>query len=74
VFKDRIPADLLPIAATEGLILTVAGAHVGTVVYWGGHAQEGERHLCFLARDLASVLAALLADEPSPRPLSHTLM
>jgi hypothetical protein len=70
VFGDRIPADLLPIATTEGvdkICLRVAGARVGAIFYWDGHARGGERNLYLLADDFTSFLSSLHADEHSPR-------
>jgi hypothetical protein len=71
VLGDRIPAELLPIATTEGVdkvCLWVAGSRTGEVVYWDGHARAGEHDLYFLADDLASFISSLYADEASPRP------
>jgi len=69
VFRDRIPADLLPIATTEGtdkICLAVGTERTGTVFYWDGHARAGQRSLYFLADDFASFLSSLHADELSP--------
>jgi len=69
VFKDRIPAGLLPIATTEGadkICLAVVTERPGPVFYWDGHAQTGQQSLYFLADDFASFLAALRSDELSP--------
>ncbi|MFL5359293.1 SMI1/KNR4 family protein [Archangium sp.] len=70
VFRDRIPADLLPIATTEGIdkiCLCVAGGRTGAICYWDGHARVGERSLYFLADDFTSFISSLHADELSPR-------
>jgi hypothetical protein len=70
VFGDRIPADLLPIATTEGIdkvCLAVAGEHTGAIFYWDGHARGGERNFYLLADDFVSFIASLYADESSPR-------
>ncbi|PTL84233.1 SMI1/KNR4 family protein [Vitiosangium sp. GDMCC 1.1324] len=70
VFGDRIPADLLPIATTEGIdkiCLLIAGSRTGAIFYWDGHARAGERNLYFLANDFASFISSLYADEDSPR-------
>jgi hypothetical protein len=70
VFRDRIPADLLPIATTEGadkICLRVAGERTGAIFFWDGHARAGERNLYVLAEDFASFVASLHADELSPR-------
>lgn len=69
VFRDRIPAGLLPIATTEGtdkICLAVGRERPGTVFYWDGNAQAGERNLHVLADDFASFLSSLQADELSP--------
>lgn len=69
VFGDRIPAGLLPVGTTEGvdkICLFVQGEQAGAVVYWDGHAREGERNLYFLAEDFASFLSSLHADDLSP--------
>lgn len=69
VFGERIPADLLPIATTEGIdkiCLCVAGSRAGALYYWDGHARAGERDLYFLADDFASFISSLHADEMSP--------
>jgi hypothetical protein len=69
VFGDRIPADLLPIATTEGIdkiCLSVGGKQPGAIFYWDGHARAGERNLYFLADDFASFVSSLHADEISP--------
>jgi hypothetical protein len=70
VFRDRIPANLLPIATTEGadkICLSITGGQPGRIFYWDGHARAGERSLHFLADDFASFTASLHADEVSPR-------
>ena len=70
VFRDRIPAALLPIATTEGvdkICLRVAGGQTGAIFYWDGHARAGKRNLYFLADDFASFVSSLHADEVSPR-------
>ncbi len=70
VFRGRIPADLLPIATTEGadkICLSVSDDRSGAVFYWDGHAREGDRNLYFLARDFSSFISTLHADELSPR-------
>jgi hypothetical protein len=69
VFRDRIPAGLLPIATTEGtdkICLSVREEQAGSVFYWDGHAQAGQRSLYFLADDFALLLSSLQADELSP--------
>ncbi|MDY7228506.1 SMI1/KNR4 family protein [Hyalangium rubrum] len=71
VFRDRIPAGLLPIATTEGadkLCLSIAGEHPGAIFYWDGYAPAGERNLYRLAEDFTAFLSSLHADELSPRP------
>lgn len=70
VFRERLPAGLLPIATTEGadkICLVVTGKPLGQVVYWDGHARADERSLYFLADDFASFGSSLHADELSPR-------
>jgi hypothetical protein len=70
VFKDRVPSSLLPIATTEGadlMCLEVGGERAGRLFYWDGHARADARSLYLLANDFASALAALYADELSPR-------
>jgi SMI1/KNR4 family protein SUKH-1 len=65
VLGDRIPADLLPIATTEGvgkICLCVAGSRTGELFYWDGHARAGEHNLYFLADDFASFISSLYAD------------
>jgi len=69
VFQQRLPANLLPIATTEGadkICLSVAGEREGAVFYWDGYAQPGERNLYFLSPDFASFMSALQFDELSP--------
>ncbi len=69
VFRERIPAGLLPIATTEGvdkICLSVAGVRAGALFYWDGYARAGERNLYFLAKDFASFISSLQADELSP--------
>jgi len=73
VFRDRIPASLLPIATTEGadqVCLSVTGERAGAIFYWDGYARAGERNLYFLANDFASFIASLQKDELSPRILA----
>ncbi|MGZ3460387.1 MAG: SMI1/KNR4 family protein [Archangium sp.] len=68
-FGDRIPANLLPIATTEGIdkiCLSVTGHRTGAIFYWDGHARAGERNLYPLADDFASFISSLHADEVSP--------
>jgi hypothetical protein len=70
VFRDRLPAGLLPIATTEGtdkICLAVAGEQSGRVFYWDGHARAGSPNLYSLADDWTSFIASLRADELSPR-------
>jgi SMI1 / KNR4 family (SUKH-1) len=70
VFRDRIPADLLPIATTEGadkVCVLIAGERAGAIFYWDGHAPAGEYNLYALADDFASFIASLHADALSPR-------
>jgi hypothetical protein len=70
VFRDRLPADLLAIATTEGadkICLVVAGSRAGTIRYWDGHARPGERNLYLLADDFSSFISSLRSDEVSPR-------
>jgi prepilin-type processing-associated H-X9-DG protein len=70
VFRERLPAELLAIATTEGtdkICLGVAGGRTGTIVYWDGHARTGERNLYFLADAFSSFISSLRADEVSPR-------
>jgi hypothetical protein len=69
VFRDRLPADLLPIATTEGadkICLAVAGERAGAIFYWDAHARGGERNLYLLAEDFDSFISTLRADELSP--------
>jgi hypothetical protein len=69
VFRDRLPAGLLPIATTEGadkICLSVAGEQSGKVFYWDGHARAGTPNLYFLADDVTSFLTSLRADALSP--------
>ncbi len=70
MFKDRLPADLLPIATTEGvdkICLGVAGESAGAIFYWDGHARPGERSLYLVAESFASFISSLHTDELSPR-------
>ncbi len=70
VFRDRVPADLLPIATTEGadkLCMLMTGARAGAIFYWDGHAQAGDSNLYALADDFAAFIASLHADALSPR-------
>lgn len=70
VFRERIPAGLLPIATTEGtdkVCLSVTGERAGAVFYWDGHASLGERNVYWLAGDFTSFLSLLHADELSPK-------
>jgi hypothetical protein len=74
VFRDRIPAQLLPIATTEGtdkICLSVAGESEGAILYWDGYARAGERNLYVLAKDFSSFLSSLSADELSPGSSFH---
>jgi SMI1 / KNR4 family (SUKH-1) len=69
VFRDRIPASLIPIATTEGsdkICLSVAGERAGAIWYWDGYARAGERNLYLLADDFSSFLSSLHSDELSP--------
>lgn len=69
VFRDRLPAGLLPIATTEGvdkICLSVVGGQEGAIFYWDGHARVGERSLYLLAPDFSSFIASLQRDELSP--------
>jgi hypothetical protein len=74
VFGERIPANLLPIATTEGtdkVCICVSGDRAGAVFYWDGHARAGESSLYLLTDDFASFISSLHADEVSPgRPAS----
>jgi len=69
VFQQRLPANLVPIATTEGtdkICLSVAGEREGAIFYWDGHAQPGESNLYLLSPDFASFVSALQSDELSP--------
>lgn len=69
VFRERIPAGLLPIATTEGadkICLSVDDARPGQVFFWDGCARAGERSLHLLADDFAAFVSSLQGDELSP--------
>jgi hypothetical protein len=70
VFRDRIPANILPIATTEGvdkICLCAAGEQAGAIFYWDGHARPGQRNLHFLSNDFTAFIASLQADALSPQ-------
>jgi hypothetical protein len=68
VFRDRIPAGMLPIATTEGsdkVCLSVSGQ----VFYWDAHAHSGTDSVHWLAEDLDAFVASLRSDALSPTVL-----